>query len=82
MDEHIIRDVIGLSLESDEAKGIEMMIRRMAQTSISLIRHEQIEPQSPMAFHVFARAVKVMFRMGAALQLKRLGYKFERMELN
>jgi hypothetical protein len=82
MDEHIIRDVIGLSLESDEAKGIEMLIRRMAQTSISLIRHEQIEPQSPMAFHVFARAVKVMFRMGAALQLKRLGYKFERMELN
>jgi hypothetical protein len=58
-----------------------MMIRRMAQTTVNLIRHEQIEPQSPMAFHVFARAVKVMFRMGAALQLKRLGYKFEKMSL-
>ena len=81
MDEHIIRDIIGLPLESDEAKNIEMMIRRMAQTTVNLIRHEQIEPQSPMAFHVFARAVKVMFRMGAALQLKRLGYKFEKMSL-
>jgi hypothetical protein len=81
MDEHIIRDIIGLPLDSDEAKNIEMMIRRMAQTTVNLIRHEQIEPQSPMAFHVFARAVKVMFRMGAALQLKRLGYKFEKMSL-
>lgn len=81
MDEHIIRDIIGLPLESDEAKNIEMMIRRMAQTTVNLIRHEQIEPQSPMAFHVFARAVKVMFRIGAALQLKRLGYKFEKMSL-
>lgn len=82
MDEHIIRDIIGLKLDSQEAKDIEMMIRRMAQTTVNLIRHEQIEPQSPMAFHVFARAIKVMYRMGAALQLKRLGYKFEKMSLS
>lgn len=81
MDEHIIRDIIGFPLDSQPAGDIEMMIRRMAQTTINLIRHEQIEPQSPMAFHVFARAVKVMFRIGAALQLKRLGYKFEKMSL-
>lgn len=81
MDEHIIRDIIGFPLDSQPAGDIEMMIRRMAQTTVNLIRHEQIEPQSPMAFHVFARAVKVMFRMGAALQLKRLGYKFEKMSL-
>ena len=81
MDEHIIRDIIGLPLDSQPAKDIETMIRRMAQSAVNLIRHEQIEPQSPMAFHIFARAVKVMFRMGAALQLKRLGYKFEKMTL-
>lgn len=81
MDEHIIRDIIGLPLDSQEAKDIESMIRSMAQLSVNLIRHEQIEPQSPMAFHVFARAVKVMFRMGAALQLKRLKYKFEKVSL-
>jgi hypothetical protein len=34
-----------------------------------------------MAFHVFARAVKVMYRIGAALELKRLGYKFEEVAL-
>ena len=78
MDEHIVRDIIGLNLESDAAQWIEKTIRVCAQTAISRIRHEGIEPQSPMAFHIFARATKTMFRIGAAIELKRLGYKFEK----
>ena len=81
MDEHIVQQVLGLSLESKEAKDFEAMIRSCAQTAVTLIRREQIEPQSPMAFHVFARAIKVMYRIGAALELKRLGYKFEEMQM-
>lgn len=81
MDEHIVQQVLGLSLESKEAKDIEAMLRSCAQTAVTLIRREQIEPQSPMAFHVFARAIKVMYRIGAALELKRLGYKFEEMQM-
>lgn len=78
MDEHIVRDLLRLPLESTEAKALEDMIRRCAQSAVDHIRHEQIEPQSAMAFHVFARTCKVMFRIGAALELKRLGYKFEK----
>lgn len=81
MDEHIVQKIIGLSLDSKEAQDYEFVIRSCAQTAVTLIRREQIEPQSPMAFHVFARTVKVMFRIGAALELKRLGYKFEEMQL-
>ena len=81
MDEHIVQHVLGLSLESKEAKALEGVIRSCAQTAVTLIRREQIEPQSPMAFHVFARAIKVMYRVGAALELKRLGYKFEEVQL-
>lgn len=81
MDEHLIRDVVGVSLDSEEAKNLEEMIRRCAQKAIDLIRHEQIEPQSPVAFHVFTRAVRVMYRTGAAIQLKRMGYKFEKVNL-
>ena len=81
MDEHIVQHVLGLSLESKEAQALEGVIRSCAQTAVTLIRREQIEPQSPMAFHVFARAIKVMYRVGAALELKRLGYKFEEMQL-
>lgn len=81
MDEHILRDILGLQLESDTAQWIEKAIRICAQTAVSRIRHENIEPQSPMAFHVFARAVKTMYRIGAAIELKRLGYKFEKVNL-
>ena len=81
MDEHVVRDIIGFHLESQEAKNIEQMMRRLGETALSLIRRENIEPQSPMAFHVFARVIKVMFRLGAAIELKRLGYKFEQVNL-
>ena len=81
MDEHIVRDMLGLPLDGKEARSIEAMLRSCGEKAISLIRHENIEEQSPMAFHVFARAVKTMFRIGAALQLKRLGYKFHRVDL-
>lgn len=81
MDEHIMCDIMGLQLDSDAAQWIEKTIRVCAQTAVSRIRHEGVEPQSPMAFHIFARATKVMFRIGAAMELKRLGYKFEKVNL-
>lgn len=81
MDEHIVKDLLEIPLDSEEAQELEAMIRRCGQAAVSHIRHEDVEPQSPVAFHLFARAAKVMFLTGAALELKRLGYKFEKMEL-
>lgn len=78
MDEHIVQDILGLPLDGYEAKSLESIIRRCGETAVSLIRREQIEPQSVMAFHVFARACRVMYRIGAAIELKRQGYKFEK----
>ncbi len=81
MDEHIVRDILGMPLETDSAKNIEELLRRCAYSALNLVRHEQIEPQSPLAYYTFARAVKVMYRIGAAIELKRLGYKFEAVDL-
>lgn len=81
MDENIVQNVLGFHLESREAKSIEQMMRRLGEIALTLIRRENIEPQSPMAFHIYARVVKVMFRIGAAIELKRLGYKFEQVNL-
>ena len=81
LDEHILFELLKMPADSKEAKDTEEMIRRCAQTTVSLIRHEQIEPQSPTAFYVFTRAAKTMFRIGAAIELKRLGYKFEKMNM-
>ena len=81
MDDHIVRDILGMPLNSSEANEITEMVRRCGLTAISLIRLENIEPSTPMAFHAFARAIKVMFRTGASIQLRRMGYKFEKVDI-
>ena len=78
MDEHIVRDILGLSLESPEAEKIEEMMRSCAHTAMTFIRREDTEAQTTKAFYLFARTTRVLFRIGAALELKRLGYKFEK----
>ena len=82
MDEHIVQKILGLTLDSVEAKQIMNILLCCAQKASTFIRHEQIEHQTVKAFHIFARTVKVMFRTGAALELKRLGYKFQKVDLN
>lgn len=82
MDEHIVYDLLGLLRDGYEAKQLEKVIRHCGECTVSAIRHEHIEPQSTMAFHVFSRACKVMFRIGAALELKRLGYKFDKVNVS
>lgn len=76
LDDHVVDDV--LCLKEDEAHGVVQTIRKLAQFSYSAIRSENIEPQSPMAFHVYVRTVRIMFAIGAAMQLYRMGYKMER----
>ncbi len=82
MDDHIVSDVLGIALGTPEADKLESVIRQCGETAVSFIRHEQIDPQTPTAFHIFARACKAMFRTGAAIELKRLGYKFEKIFLS
>jgi len=81
MDEHIIQKILGLPIDGHESRTLENVIRRCGEEAVSLIRHEQVEPQSPLAFYVYACACKMMFRIGAAIELKRLGYKFEKVDM-
>ncbi len=76
MDEYITEILLCLPLESAEAQRVENMIRSTAETAQMLIRKEGIEAQSVMAFHVFARTTKVMFELGVAVSLKRMGYNY------
>lgn len=76
MDEYITEILLTTPLNSPEAEKIENMVRSTAEAALSLIRKEQIEAQSVMAFHVFARTTKVMFEAGVAVQLKRMGYNY------
>jgi hypothetical protein len=82
MDEYIVQNILGLTLDSVEAKQIMNILLCCAQKATTFIQHEHIEHQTVKAFHIFARTVKVMFRIGAALELKRQGYKFHKVDLN
>lgn len=81
MDEYILYKILHFSTIDNDAKNIEEMVRRCAEKCVNMIRHEHVEPQSPIAFHIFTRATKIMFQVGAALELRRLGYKVEIVEL-
>ncbi|MBE6212684.1 MAG: hypothetical protein E7129_06060 [Rikenellaceae bacterium] len=81
MDEHILQNILGLSLEEEQSQKIEDMMRRCANTAITYIRREEVEAQSTKAFYIFARTTRVLFRIGAAMELHRLGYKFEKVNL-
>ena len=76
MDEYITEVLLCLPLGSTEANKLEDLIRSTAERALSLIRKEQVEAQSVMAFHVFARTTKVMFDIGVAVELRRLGYNY------
>ena len=82
MDEHIVTDILGMPLDSTEAKQLMNILLCCAQKAVTFIRHEQIEHQTVKAFHIFARTVKVMFRTGASIELKRLGYRFHKIAKN
>ena len=81
MDENLVQNILRLSLEDEAAQKIEDMMRRCANTAITFIRREEIEAQSTKAFYIFARTARVLFRIGAAMELHRLGYKFEKVNL-
>lgn len=76
MDEYITEILLCHPLGSEAAEKVEDMVRTTAEVAQGLIRKEGIEAQSVMAFHVFARTTNVMFRAGVAVQLKRMGYNY------
>ena len=81
MDENIVQNILHLDLESEAAQKIESILRSCAHMAMTYIRREEVESQSTKAFYILARTVRVLFRIGAALELKRLGYKFEKMNV-
>lgn len=79
MDEYIIEEVIGFLPNTKSWEKIEDNMRTLAQLGLDTIRHENIEPQTEMAFHVYARTVKAVFSVGASLQLAAMGYKYQKL---
>ena len=75
MDEHVLRDIFYLNLEKDEAKKLSNTFMACSYAALGLMRHEQVEAQTSTGFYVLTRTFTVMYRIGAGVALKRLGYK-------
>lgn len=82
MDENILTSILGIELGSADATEIEDTLRSCATLAISLIRREEIEAQTTSAFYIFSRTARAMFKIGAAIRLHQLGYKFEKVQTN
>ncbi|MFI3321400.1 MAG: hypothetical protein R3Y50_02610 [Rikenellaceae bacterium] len=78
MDEYIIEELLGLTLESDYNQKLEAMLLSLARAAVSHILKEQIEAQTSEAFYIMASTVKIMFKIGISIELKELGYKYEK----
>ena len=82
LDEYVIECLVGYALDSEENQKLESVIRKCANTAQTMIRKEGIEPQSVMAFHLFARVVRVFFELGVSLELHHRGYKYVKVNFN
>lgn len=73
MDEHILGDV--LHLKEDYAAKLSDNMSSLALATLALIRHEGMEAQTAEGFFILVRVYTVLYEIGAALELHRLGYK-------
>ena len=82
IDEYILKSVIGVEPDSEAREEIENTMRTLSHTVMTAIMHEDIEKQTTRAFYILARSAKVMFRAGVTIQLKRLGYRYEKVPVS
>ncbi len=81
-DEHVAESVLHISINSEEYLALRSHLMNIAQIIIDHIKHEQVEPSSIMAYRIFARATRIAYKFGVAIQLFHLGYKLQKINLN
>jgi ABC-type glutathione transport system ATPase component len=59
----------GLAGESGSGKTLTSL------AVLGLLQHEGVETQTARGFYLLARAYTVLYRIGAAIELHRLGYR-------
>lgn len=81
IDEYILLHILSVKPDSDEREKLDDLMRTLAHTVMKAIQHEQIEEQTTRAFYILARSAKVMFRAGVTIELRRRGYRYERVQV-
>lgn len=82
MDEYVDYLLLNHGVKQTDIDKLEDALRSAAQSAETAIRKEGVEPQSVMAFHIFARVVKVFFALGMSVALHLIGYKYEKVKVD
>ena len=77
MDDMIREEILGL--KGENYKKCEDIVKRTATSSNTMLRHEGFEPGTVMAFQAYVRCLHQMYKMGAAVQLLRMGYRTQKL---
>ena len=72
LDEYILEDV--LHMKGEGLKQLNDLVAECASRTYNTLCHEHIEPGTRKAFDAYVACLHQLYLMGAAVQLKRLGY--------
>ena len=77
MDEYIREEILQLS--GNEYVTLEKMVGECASRVHNALMRQQIEPGTKEAFNAYVSSLHQLYLMGAAVQLKRMGYHMTKM---
>ena len=77
MDEYVREEVLLLS--GNDYTALEKLTGEMAFRTYNALRHQNIEPGTREAFDAYVSCLHQLYLMGAAIQLKRMGYHMAKM---
>lgn len=72
MDEYILEDV--LHMKDKGLEGLYNLVAECASRTNNMLHHAHLEPGTSEAFKAYVACLHQLYLMGAAVQLKRMGY--------
>ena len=79
MDEYVREEV--LLLEGDDYDALEKLVGECASRVHNALLHQHLEPGTKEAFNGYVVCLQQLYLMGAAVQLKRMGYHMTKMDV-
>ena len=76
LDEYILEDV--LHMKANASDKLSQLVAECASRTYNNLCHAHIEPGTREAFDSYIVCLHQLYLMGAAIQLKRMGYHMER----
>lgn len=80
MDEHILWLLLNMPKGSPEEQSAVKKMQSCSTELYHLMNKSTVERGTADAYRMFLSAMAVMFSIGAAIELHRLGYKFEKLQ--